>query len=468
VPGSKWVGPTSTVEGFAEVDAEATGFSAAVADVGGGVAGLLTYPDKSVALARVAKDGSVAGPWEIPGLEQAVSMSVDSSGRHLVAALAQVGGVRVPVVVRLLGDGALDPSFGATGVAELPAGVLGTYATGGLTIDGEGRILVTTHPTDRVNFRDVYVRSVMWRLAADGSVDRAFGTDGSVEMGTEIFPTTSSIFPDYLHVGPSGAITAVVRTNVSDRLVRQYLADGEGLNPVYGNGGSVDIAASGLPASTSYPGTWFLRGVVFRPDTYTFPDGVGLTVSLTAGVFDPVTSGRTSRAFVVAVSGNGRTGPGYLSQPVSGSLNGQGADLSAGSVYGSWIPSTYVRPVVTLGVQVGAPQPQPIPTSTRLVSGIQLIDRFGANVPLVDDQGTVRVESADGFAIGNCAPAVPPVLAASCVPGFGPIGVRGLDGDFFLLGAKMKAGVGATVGDLAVNLDGGAVAKLVPALATQF
>lgn len=457
VPGSKWVGPTSTLEGFAEVDAEASGFSTAVADVGGGAVGLLTYVDGSVGLARIAKDGTVRGPWKVPGIEQAVSMAVDSAGRYVVAALARPGGVRTPVVVRLLGDGSADPSFGQSGTTALPAGLLGTHSTGGLTIDAAGRVVVVTHPLDRVAFRDQYTRAVMWRLDVNGSVDPAFGTGGSIEMGPDTLFSNSVTFPDYLSIADTGEITAVVRTSNSSRLVRQYLPDGKGLNPAYGIGGLADLSPAGFPSGSAFPGTWLLRGAVFGPEPAPGIGGAGVTLSLSGGVDDLVTGFKGSRQFIVYIAGNGKTSPGYLTQrPTSSTVLPMGTDLSAGPGPGRyWIPSTFIR--TTGRLDGGAFTP-------RLVSGLQTVDRFGIEQFVPDPLGTVLVQTSDGSVLANCASVGASGSATPCIPAAGPIGVRGLDGDFFLLGKAIKAGPTATASDLALQLGSATVAKIQPAV----
>lgn len=105
-------------------------------------------------------------------------LTVDSAGRILVAGAADTtnigGSNRTPVIARLATNGQLDTTFGGVGYV-FPTGVqTGKYE--GIDIDSQGRIVVagTAEDTTAANV------NMITRLGSDGTLDTAFGTQGTL------------------------------------------------------------------------------------------------------------------------------------------------------------------------------------------------------------------------------------------------------------------------------------------------
>jgi uncharacterized delta-60 repeat protein len=122
-------------------------------------------------------------------------VSVGPSGRiSLLGERRSRRGVSRQLVMRLLPDGGLDPSFGRTGrvVYRLPKG-------GELTAleeDNKGRLLLAgrvTKPLPRGSFRSTFL---VVRIKRKGTIDRSFGRRGSV--GTGFGGPASSVATDIM------------------------------------------------------------------------------------------------------------------------------------------------------------------------------------------------------------------------------------------------------------------------------
>ncbi|MGQ0617474.1 MAG: hypothetical protein ACT4PW_10860 [Acidimicrobiia bacterium] len=87
---------------------------------------------------------------------------------------ADPGGDRDFAVMRLTPEGAADPSFGTEGVFDLDVGADSGDSPREATVLPDGKLLVSGYSSDA----DDVVRAVLFRLSADGQLDRTFGTDG--------------------------------------------------------------------------------------------------------------------------------------------------------------------------------------------------------------------------------------------------------------------------------------------------
>ena len=251
------------------------------------------------AVARLLPNGALDGTFASGGKttftigpeshEIAVSVAVDTSGRIVLAVYA-LKGTDDFIVVRLLGDGSLDPGFGTKGVAVLPlpgldaafkvvalpdgsvlalgghipstdcivakltpAGTLDTsFGTDGrafvdfgmtgsacscMAVDAQGRVVLA-----RGNFGGQDV--VLTRLTASGLLDATFGTAGVVISDLGGIETVRAVV-----VHPNDSIV-VGGTRMADGdedfLFARYLAGG-GLDPSFGTGGwtRIDFGGTG-------------------------------------------------------------------------------------------------------------------------------------------------------------------------------------------------------------------------------
>jgi uncharacterized delta-60 repeat protein len=182
----------------------------AMVDVGGSdeVAAVFLQPDGRVVVAgtttvggagdfavvRFTRDGVLDASFGVEGKrtidtggDDAVSAAaLDSEGRIVVAG---VGGADRVVVSRLTRDGALDPSFGAGGLATADFG--GGRYVAGLALKPDGRILVTGNTPDSS-------RVAVARFMPDGTADASFGANGvaTVDFGRVVMAQGAALEPD--------------------------------------------------------------------------------------------------------------------------------------------------------------------------------------------------------------------------------------------------------------------------------
>jgi len=92
-------------------------------------------------------------------------------GTILVAGTARIDGDWYITLTRLLPGGTLDPTFGSGGIALGPETYSGLNRGNGIVLQPDGKILVAADASHEIT-----------RFNADGSLDTAFGTDGTTSM----------------------------------------------------------------------------------------------------------------------------------------------------------------------------------------------------------------------------------------------------------------------------------------------
>jgi uncharacterized delta-60 repeat protein len=240
--------------------------SPAVAKRGGGVAqrGLAGRLDPSFGRAGKAM---IPFPAENAGeVGIKYTLPFQFTGGHLVMAAAPGGKTVIAGstrIARLLPNGKLDRGFGGGGVItiERPAGM--TFVLAAVAVDSQGRILIggSARPLPSNSTPDPLISSAMvMRFAADGSVDRSFGQDGTLVSDFGIKPPAiGSGFYKAAAVGlrslvvdsqdrpvvTGGSVTKIVNcsgeTAVSTGFVARLTGSGT-LDSSFGEGGLRQIA----------------------------------------------------------------------------------------------------------------------------------------------------------------------------------------------------------------------------------
>jgi uncharacterized delta-60 repeat protein len=147
-------------------------------------------------------------PFEFtPGHQK---MAAAPGGKVVVAGAAKI--------VRFLGDGKLDPSFGDGGVVTVPRPKGGVFVLSDVAVDSLGRVVVVglTRPLPTNSTPDPVVASAtVMRFDADGSPDRTFGTGGRLVTDLGLGAPAA---PGGPYSGPSVGIRSVV-TDAQNRIV---------------------------------------------------------------------------------------------------------------------------------------------------------------------------------------------------------------------------------------------------------
>ncbi len=166
--------------------------------------------------ARFGKDGkvTVGFPSESAGASgPQYELPFEFTPGHQKMATAPGGKVVVAgasKIVRFLGDGKLDPSFGDGGVVTVTRPKGGVFVLSDVAVDSLGRVVVVglTRPLPTNSTPDPVVASAtVMRFDADGRPDRTFGTDGRLVTDLGLGAPAA---PGGTYGGPSVGIRSVV------------------------------------------------------------------------------------------------------------------------------------------------------------------------------------------------------------------------------------------------------------------
>jgi uncharacterized delta-60 repeat protein/uncharacterized repeat protein (TIGR01451 family) len=173
--------------------------------------------------------------------EFAGGVAVQPDGKIVVAGDTCTAGSCQMLVVRFLPDGTLDPTFGAGGVVTVAVGPVTSSATS-LVLQADGRIVAAGTARGDLD-HDVAVI----RLNGDGSLDPTFGTGGTVVTSIgdgEDAGSALAIHPGTGAITVAGYTCADAACTAGAHIgVVRYLADGS-LDPVFGASGLVTTAIS--------------------------------------------------------------------------------------------------------------------------------------------------------------------------------------------------------------------------------
>jgi uncharacterized delta-60 repeat protein len=271
------------------------------------------------AILRLLPDGSLdpsftRGPGTSfslgPGSDSASAVTLDPSGRILVAGRSQNGGHSDAVLARFKSDGTLDTSFDGDGklVTNLNSNPSANQAPGDVVTDSQGRIL--TGDASGVAGGGFTVA----RYLDDGRLDTSFGGTGIRVIDVGVDGATVSA----LAVDPLGRIVVgglsfangssqftFARTNASGALDTSFSGDGIAMAAIPNTVGSMQdfaldsqgrIIAVGTARSSGQPHATVAR----------FDEAGNLDASFGAGGFTTDPAGAQSAFSGVAVDGHDR------------------------------------------------------------------------------------------------------------------------------------------------------------------
>jgi uncharacterized delta-60 repeat protein len=122
--------------------------------------------------------------------DHAVAMAIDPQGRVLAGGLASVGGGSQFALVRYNDNASLDATFSDDGKVLTP--VADTDDVDGLAIDGQGRIVASGTAADPSN----NTSSAVVRYQTNGAVDPSFGQSGIARVGDSLINSFSVVALD--------------------------------------------------------------------------------------------------------------------------------------------------------------------------------------------------------------------------------------------------------------------------------
>lgn len=175
--------------------------------------------------------GKVITPFGT-GVDQIRDIAVLPDGRILVGGyVANAGGSSRAFVARYLANGAVDPTFGSSGIATL-------FNTS-YFLFGDGTNMVVDPASGSITVAGMYANGAnndiaLARLTADGAIDLGFGSGGMSVVGTSADEYVTAIAQQ-----PDGRIVAVgyvVSGGVHNAMVARFEAGGA-IDTSFGNGG---------------------------------------------------------------------------------------------------------------------------------------------------------------------------------------------------------------------------------------
>lgn len=160
--------------------------------------------DNDMVLLRLLDDGSYDPDFGVNGVvtlapgsgeESATAVAVQDDGRILVAGMMTENGQQTGVLLRLLANGFVDPSFGVKGRVMIRAGSSAAFTDMAIQSD-QGIVLSGNYEQDGQS------GILITRLLTNGSVDTAFGKNGEAIIGVK----STAINGNSLWIQDDGAI----------------------------------------------------------------------------------------------------------------------------------------------------------------------------------------------------------------------------------------------------------------------
>ena len=161
------------------------------------------------------------------------SVAMQSDGKILVAGTSQKGADSSFAIVRYLGDGSLDTSFGGMGKVTTDFGSLTNYANS-LVVQSDGKIVVAGYSGN-----DPHYDFALVRYNTDGSLDTSFGGTGKVKT-----TIGSNAIGESIALQNDGKLLVAGYADIGGSLdfaLVRYLADGS-LDTTFGSTGKVTTA----------------------------------------------------------------------------------------------------------------------------------------------------------------------------------------------------------------------------------
>jgi uncharacterized delta-60 repeat protein len=177
------------------------------------------------------------------GVARAMAVTLQSDGKLVAAGSASNGTDLDFAVVRYLDTGALDPSFGGTGIVTTPVRTGDDYGEAVIQ-QADGKIVVAGYSFDAAS-SDSTITLV--RYLGNGTLDPAFG-GGTGKVTTNVSTFYDAAMALLQQTDGKLVVAGYIDTDLA---VARYLLDGT-LDPAFGGGTGVVTTTVGVTYSTAY------------------------------------------------------------------------------------------------------------------------------------------------------------------------------------------------------------------------
>ena len=306
------------------------------------------------------------------GMINVGAITLDSSGRILVAGSGTVNDVTSLILTRLTTAGAVDTTFGSYGTAVLPLANHSVFASS-IAVESDGSTLIGAQTETDGGFAMNWLLS---HVTASGAVDTAFGTNG-----VAIFPQFTNWPPSSIEPLSGGSFLAGGMLNSTAGIAR-FTPTGT-LDTTFGSDGVAAVGSGQLE----------LFSAQVESDGTIVCGGGGTDDAFVSRL---LASGATDTSFGTTFGVSSTSLPASVSESIDGDGSfAIGADGSGYVVNSSTaVPSFYVTKY--LDVAPATVTSTPAPSGAGVVSGLVYNDAYASGTYATGDAGlSGRVVYAD-------------------------------------------------------------------------
>ena len=306
------------------------------------------------------------------GMINVGAITLDSSGRILVAGSGTVNDVTSLILTRLTTAGAVDTTFGSYGTAVLPLANHSVFASS-IAVESDGSTLIGAQTETDGGFAMNWLLS---HVTASGAVDTAFGTNG-----VAIFPQFTNWPPSSIEPLSGGSFLAGGMLNSTAGIAR-FTPTGT-LDTTFGSDGVAAVGSGQLE----------LFSAQVESDGTIVCGGGGTDDAFVSRL---LASGATDTSFGTTFGVSSTSLPASVSESIDGDGSfAIGADGSGYVVNSSTaVPSFYVTKY--LDVAPATVTSTPAPSGVGVVSGLVYNDAYASGTYATGDAGlSGRVVYAD-------------------------------------------------------------------------
>jgi uncharacterized delta-60 repeat protein len=205
--------------------------------------------DSDVVVYRLEANGALDGTFGVNGtvkldggaIEVGRAMALQPDGRILVAGITIGVGGADAVVYRLAANGSLDATFGRNGKVIVDGGQ--NEVAFAMALQPDGRIVVGGATS---GIGPAHADALVYRLAPNGSLDNTFGRNGTVKLDSGGVEQVNGVA-----IQANGKIVLAGSTTRSSQAVVYRLAPSGARDTAFGGGGELELAVGGIDTANA-------------------------------------------------------------------------------------------------------------------------------------------------------------------------------------------------------------------------